>query len=573
MFIKKRYLAILFIFLGVLLSFSVNAEEITDFDVSIKINEDAVIEVVEKISYDFGNEEKHGMYRDVLYKYKARGGNFNLRISDISATDPDGNPYNFEVSNQGDYKRIKIGDADAFVSGVKNYVISYKVDRAINYFIDYDELYWNVTGHEWNVPIKQEKAKIILPQELNEKSIQTECFAGPDGSVDKCISSRYEYSSKDTVKSITFTNDKLNSGEGLTVVIGMPKEIIIKPPAFSLILEIIKDNWILVLPIFTFIILFYLWRTKGRDPAGRGTIVAQFDAPDNLSPAQVGAIIDERADKKDISAEIVGLAVLGYLKINRIPDKGILKSDDYELEKLKAGHDLKNEFQRQLLDALFKGGDTIVKLSSLKNKFYKDLNKIIKEIYIDTVNKGYFSKNPNKVRGVYITMGIVFLFAAWLLGSIFGLFGIISFILSGVIVIIFSFFMPAKTRKGVSAREHILGLKQYLQVAEKDRIEFHNAPEKNPRIFEKLLPFAMVLNVEKAWAGQFKDLYNQAPDWYSDPSGRAFSALALTDSLSGFSTKTNTALASSPSSASSGGSGFSGGGSGGGFGGGGGGSW
>ena len=134
--------------------------------------------------------------------------------------------------------------------------------------------------------------------------------------------------------------------------------------------------------------------------------------------------------------------------------------------------------------------------------------------------------------------------------------------------------MPAKTRQGALAKEHILGLKRYLTVAEKDRIEFHNAPEKNPEHFEKLLPYAMVLGVEQEWAKQFAGIYNQQPNWYDDSSGKYFTAFALTDSLNNFQAKADTTLASRPSSASSCGSGFGGVGfSGGGFGGGGGGSW
>jgi len=109
-----------------------------------------------------------------------------------------------------------------------------------------------------------------------------------------------------------------------------------------------------------------------------------------------------------------------------------------------------------------------------------------------------------------------------------------------------------------------------LEVAEKDRINFHNAPEKNPELFEKLLPYAMVFGVEKRWSKQFDGIYNKRPDWYSDPSGRVFTALILTDSLNSFRTVASSTMASK---AGSGGSGFSGGGVGGGFGGGGGGSW
>ena len=143
--------------------------------------------------------------------------------------------------------------------------------------------------------------------------------------------------------------------------------------------------------------------------------------------------------------------------------------------------------------------------------------------------------------------------------------------------------MPAKTRQGVLAYEHILGLKMYLSVAEKDRLDFHNSPKnltptvknmptKTAAHFENLLPYAMALGVHKEWSEQFKDIYQQSTNWYSDGTGSHFTSIALANNLIDFSASANTAIASTPSSASGGGSGFSGGG-GGGFGGGGGGSW
>ena len=546
-------------------------QTIDDFTVKILINSDASLHITESIIYNFGDDLKHGIFRDIPVNYKVKGGKYSLKMSDIGVVDPIGQAYEFEVLSKGDYKSIKIGNANDYVTGRKKYIISYRVDRALNFFDDHDELYWNVTGDSWEVDIKQARAEVYLPTPMPEDNIDTACYAGVVASSDKCISQRYSYARENFVNSISFTNDKISAGEGMTVVVGMPKGIITKPSLMLQIWNVFKDNIILALPILVFIFLFYLWRTRGRDPKGRGTIIAQFDAPDDLSPAEVGTIFDETAHNKDISAEIIYLAVQGYLKIEKIAKTGILKGSDYKLKKLKSEADLKNEFSKELMLALFKSKEEI-RLSELKNKFYKDLKKITKAIYASTVVKGYFPVSPNKVRGTYTAIGVVLLVFGWFLGPIFGGFGLAGILASGGLVIIFGMIMPVKTRKGVLAKEYILGLKKYLEVAEKDRIKFHNAPSKNPKIFEKLLPFAMVLGVEKEWAGQFVDIYNQAPSWYADPSGGHFSALALTNGLSAFSAKTNTTLASSPSSAAGGGSGFSGG-SGGGFGGGGGGSW
>jgi len=571
---KKLYF-ILIIILGLLIASPILAsEKIDNFLVTIRINQDSFINVSEEIVYNFGSEQRHGIFRDIPIKYQARGGNYNLRISDITVTDNQGKPYNFSVSSKGKYKSIKIGDADEFVTGSKTYVINYQIKRAINFFNDYDELYWNATGDEWTVPIEQSKAIVYLPQSVAADEVKKECFAGAYGSNYPCKISRLNYLAAGIAQSVEFQHSGLAQEQGLTVVVGWPKGLVDKPSTFSMIMETLRDNWILFLPVITLIILFYFWYTRGRDPAGRKTIIAQFEAPDNLTPAEVGTIIDETAHKRDISAEIINLAIKGYLKIIRLEKQGLLKSTDYQLDKLKGSDDLKNGFERKLLDSLFTKDKKTIKLSDLKEKFYKDLEEIKKKIYQSIVDKDYFPKSPKKIRGIYLGIGIAILILSWFTGPIFDWLGVISMAISGILIITFSFFMPAKTRKGTLAKEHILGLKEYLRVAEKDRFNFHNAPEKNPQLFEKLLPYAMVLGVEKAWAKQFEGIYNQQPSWYNDSSGRYFSSFALANSLGGFQAKATTTLASRPSSAASGGSGFSGGGfSGGGFGGGSGGSW
>lgn len=559
-------------------AFAQQQEKIDNFDVTININADAIIRVREFIRYDFDGLQRHGIFRDIPIKYAARGGNFSLRISDISVNDENGNEYKFSVSYPGNNVEIKIGDPDILVSGQKIYVINYTINRAINYFSDHDELYWNATGNEWPVPIEKSSAQIILPSPILKQELQAACFAGAFGSQTPCASIDYIYNADGLVSAINFNQPSaLGAGQGLTIVAGWPKGIVAKPSVLQNIFDIIKDNLILVLPLITLIVMFYLWWTRGRDPKGRGTIYAQYDAPDNLTPVETGTLIDEKVDTKDISSEIIYLATKGYLKITRTENKGIIfKSEDYLLEKLKDQADLPS-FDKQIMDGLFQHGDhQKIKLSELKNAFYKQIKEINDKVYDSLVAKGYFPKSPAEVKYKYFLIVSIALFAIFLVSVLaaLGNINLIALAISAFIVIIFGFYMPVKTKKGVDTKENILGLKEYLEVAEKDRIKFHNAPEKNPEHFEKLLPYAMVLGVEKEWAEKFKDIYNQPPSWYSDPSGGTFNSLILISSLNNFNHSANAALFTAPHSAASGGSGFGGGGfSGGGFGGGGGGSW
>lgn len=559
---KKIFLLSLFLVFVFLPAKTWAAERITSFDLEFRINKDSSVDVTEKIEYDFDNLQKHGIYRNIPVKYKARGGNYSLRLSEISVTDEDGLPYTFSESFSGDDVVLKIGDANFFVTGKKTYVIKYKVKRALNFFDDHDEFYWNAIGSEWDVEIDNVRAKVILPDGV--ESVRSDCFVGHIGSVERCS----HLQDKNT---ISFSSRNLLPNEVVTVVVGFAKGTVIEPTQREKIMETIRDNWILGAPLITLLIMLYLWKSQGKDPKGRGTIIAQFSVPDNLSPLEVGTLVDEMTQDKDLSAQIISLAVRGYLRIKRIETGALIfKGKDYELTKLKDEFDLKEGFDREIMEGIFEGGkaETIVKMSSLKNKFYENASRAAKSVYLSLVKKGYFPKNPNSIRSFYLMGGFAIFFVGIISGGILGGLAVISLCISGFVVIGFSFLMPKKTQKGVLAWEHVLGLKLYMSVAEKDRMEFHNAPNKNPKHFEELLPYAMVLGVTKQWAEQFKDIYVQEPDWYSSGVVGGFVVTDFANDLGGFCTTTK----SVSSLASSGGSGFSGGG-GGGFGGGGGGSW
>ncbi len=549
-------------------------EQIQSFRTRIQVEQNASLKVKETIVYDFGNAQKHGIYRDIPYKYKARGGNYNLRLTNFSVTDAKGNPWPFVVSNQGKSKRIKIGNVDTFVSGKKTYIISYTVSRAINYFGGYDELYWNSTGNGWQVPILQSESEIILPGPVvDEQELKVACFAGSLGSSQACSSKTVQNST-----SVKFSQNQLSAFQGLTIVVGFPKGLVRQPTFWENFLETARDNWVLVLPFLTLIFLFYWWRSRGRDPSV-ATIVPQYEALDNLSPIEIGTIVDEKADNQDVSAEIIYLATQGYIKITRL-EKNILffNTVDYQLDLIKDPPEFKEEFKNILVKGLFKDGKKSVKFSDLKTNFFESLKDIKDEVYKSVTQKGYFLENPQRTRRNYFASGLLIIVIGIILGAgVNQLFLALGLALSGLLFLAFSFFMPVKTKKGAEGKAHILGLKMYLSVAEKERLKFHNAPEKNPERFEKFLPYAIALRVEKQWAKQFEGIYVNPPSWYEGGYRGGFSAVILASSLNSFSQSANANMAarsSGNSGAWGGGSGFSGGGfSGGGFGGGGGGSW
>lgn len=570
---KKLFLLILCAAFVLWPSFQASAQEekIDSFKTIIDVQKDGSFTVTEEIVYDFGvgEEDHHGIYRTIPYQYSRRGNSYNLRLEVKSVTNSDGADYNYTTRQSGGRMEVKIGDANALVSGKKTYVIKYRVWRGLNYFEDHDELYWNTSGNEWPVQIMFHEAEVRLPKEARN-GLMAECFTGELGS------QAQDCSMMKTNEGYYFSaNNPLAPDEGMTVVVGWNSGVIAKPGLARSIYWFVLDNWGLLLPLPTLILLIWLWRRYGKDEPGQGTIIARYAPPEGLNPAEVGTAVDGHPHMKDLSATIIDLARQGYLKIKYIEKKRFFgKERDYELIKLKPADSLEKEFDREFMEALF-GGKESVKISSLKNKFYKKLPKLSGILIDKMMEKKYFTRKPANTKGIYISIGIGVIILGAFVGVLFGsLASGAGVVLCGVMIAVSSVFMVKRTRQGSIIREEILGFRDFLKVTETDRLKFHNAPAKNPEMFEEFLAYAMVLGVEKEWAEQFKDIYTSSPEWY-EGDGHAFTTAYFVSSLSGMNTSARSAMAARPGGgAGSGSSGFSGGGfSGGGFGGGGGGSW
>lgn len=544
----------------------------------ITIMESGKIHVVETIKADFTRDSHRGIFREIPISYTNEFGNpFNLRLNLISVTDENGNPHPIAENgkNWGEYY-IKIGNASVWRNDIATYVITYEIDRAIGYFEDHDELYWNPYTY-WEVPVLSSSVTVHLPENTDTSKMRAACYTGSYGSVD-------EQCSAQVLDDKTFqyqTTDVSYAGDAFTIVAGWPSGIISKPSLFAQVWWFIFDNWSLLIPIIAFLFLYWKWHTTGRDPK-TDTIIPRYRPPEGLTPTEVGTIIDEKVDLHDITSVVITYAVKGYLKIHELKTKKLFFFDDldYELEIVKDYTTIKDlqSHEKKILDSIF-GSKKKVKVSSLKYKFYKHIKSIKKEIYSNLVKGKYFTRNPEKVRTTYVTIGIVIIsLTVTFSGPAFVLLGLTTIFAigaTGALFIVFGKIMPRKTLKGAKTYAEIRGLEEYIRTAEKDRIKFQ---EDQNIFFEKLLPYAMVLGLGEKWAGAFKDLYKKPPNWFAGDDMSAFNTYYLVNRLNNFSDHAQTAFAASPrssggSSSWSGGSGFSGGFSGGGFGGGGGGGW
>ncbi|TMG63302.1 MAG: DUF2207 domain-containing protein [Chloroflexi bacterium] len=554
---------------------SASADEgwvILRFASDITIQNDASLHIVEAIDVDFGAQQKHGIFRNIPVRY--RWDDTHLRVYRLevrSVTDAAEKPIRFALSDSGGDKVIKIGDPDRTVSGRQTYRITYDVSGAMNAFVDHDELFWNVNGGSWDVRAQAVTATVHAPAALQRVT----CYQGPAGSDEACRATT-------NAGGADFAATRPFPPRGqLTIVAAVAKGVIAEPAPI-----IARDNnnvpgyfepkplW-LALAAFALVaglaLLYWRWYTAGRDPGHGRTIVPEYEPPDKIRPAQLGLILDESADTKDVTATIVDLAVRGYLTITEQPEQWIFGKKDWTLHATGKGRVGLLPYEGTVYDGLFKDG-TDVKISELRTHFVTSLRSAESELYRDSAARKWFATRPDRVRQGYAGLSVLVIIAgavvAWLLGRTLGagLVGV-AVIVVGFVALGIARIMPAKTAAGADLHRRTLGFGRYMEVAETERQRF--AEREN--IFSDYLPYAIVFGCVDRWARAFKDIdmSKQTASWYigSGP----FNAGVLSSSLQGFSSNLGSAIAATPGS--SGGSGFSGGGAGGGGGGGGGGSW
>jgi uncharacterized membrane protein len=541
---------------------------IQSFDAAIEINQDGSI-VVEEVIVPRFSGSWNGIFRTIPVQYRTpQGLNYTLRLEVQSVTDDEGRELKYENSRERHYRKLKIwvpGAADA----TKTVKLRYRVANALRFFDEHDELYWNVTGDEWEVPIEAAAVVVRLPEGVS--GIRATAFRGAYGSTEQ---SAVRIVENDV--SVTATSG-LGMREGLTLVVGWNPGIVHRPTAVEKTADLVYSNLPLAIPPIIFFLMWRLWRARGRDPE-LAPIATQYEPPAQMTPAELGTLIDGKPDMRDITASIVDLAVRGYLHITETKDDhlfGLYSTKDYTfaVKKPRSEWTSLKAHERDLLDAMFGSVDSVA-LSHLKNKFYKHLPGLKNELYGILVNGGYYTGRPDRVRLAYTVGGVLLGFLLAVLGAILmtGLgmqpaSAIVAGILSGIVVVVFGWFMPSRTVRGTRELEKVLGFQEFLSRVEGERLE---RMVKTPEMFEKFLPYAMALGVEDNWAKAFEGIYTTPPNWYTGPGGvHTFRPSTFASNLGVMSTAAASTMASAPRS--SGGSGFRGGSSGGGFGGGGGG--
>ena len=563
------------------------------FDAQYYLDQDdsghATTRVVETLVADFPDYDQN---RGIIRALPLTDQDYDLDVHMVSITDENGTAVPYERDDYDGFAEFALG-TDDFVHGRTTYVIEYTMANTIRNFSDTadDEFYWDVNGTGW----AQSFGKVSVAVHVGAKlaaalSGNASCYAGGYGDTTECDIVR---SGDDYAASAT----DLGPYSTLTVSIGFANHTVAQP-------QLPRDSWIVTLApklllgleallvALAAVIRGFFWR----DARGRGIIVAQYEPPQE-GDLLLDANIVGRQDS-GLQAQLVDFAVRGIIKvIDREPHgaAGMGKSR-FAIELVSTGAAKTRELK--VLEILFgkdlKPGKQVTP-GKLSASIGASLYGLPAKTAAEALKEGYRAEVKAHTPKWLLRVS-VFTILAFLAATVWGF---VNDVLSGAVIwpllgaiglaVVLGVVLTKPkllTEQGADARDYLLGMREYLTIAEEARLRVLQSPDGAQRIDvtdtqavvklnERLLGYAVLWGVEDKWAEHLRAAYPEgtSPDWFE---GASFNASVLNSFTRTSVSSVRPIVATSTSGgggswSSSGGSSFSGGSSGGGFSGGGGG--
>jgi uncharacterized membrane protein YgcG len=537
-------------------------------------------------------DQNRGIVRDIPTDY----GRVDTGVDIRSVTDEAGQAVPYEESRWSDYAgdeyvSLALG-TDEFVHGRTTYVIEWTAHDVIGTFDTGQEFYWDVNGTGWAQPFGEVSAALVLSPELRAATTgDTACFFGYDSSTERC-------DIRMTEEGVEIVPLALGGYQNVSMVVGF------EPGTFREGTPVDKTWPFVVLPWVLLGVLaaagltaVALRRFLWRHAPGRGIIVPEYEGPEELGVMSAAALLGRPA--AGFPAQLVKLAVDDIVHLVEDPEEREHRRFRLDLlDRSAAVHAPDDRALRKLFEKKTKDGASLV--LDRKNRRLGDRVASLTAQAKGSLRPAFLSRGERSpLRRVIFWPALAVLVGAILLAVLCGIEDVGSTLLSitvpvaivgSLIVMGFSGKPERRTEKGTAAYEQLLGLRDYLQLAEADRLRVLQSPEgavrtridpSNPaavvKLYERLLPWAIVWGVEKQWAAELAAHYGETtPPSSSLQFSSGFSSLAslgTTFAASSFATTppVSSSSGSGGSSSSSGfssGGGFSGGGGGGGGGGG-----
>ena len=568
-----------FVFMGAPAQAAVDDLTIKDYVVDFQLGRDedgrSTLKTTETITAEFPEtDQNHGLERFIPKSYD--GHKTSLKIESVKR--PDGSKWKYEDSTSSDNLVLRIGDPDKYLHGTHTFVITYTQRDVTRYFgnTNRDEFYWDTNGNDWRVPIERLAVSLTVDKGLmSQFSGDNACYIGSFRSSDSC-----QLEQKQNV--FTVTASDLDRGENVTVALGF------EPRTFGeyqkSLGDVLVELWLIALLVFGLIaiipivwlsVMYQRWKNRKNQ---LGTIVPEYLPPADASVATSASLVSN--PRASFTAQLLDLAVRHYIKIYEVKEKSLFRAAEYELEIIRSIKYLREE-EQEILNDIFTStavGSRLA-LKDLKNNYTIGKKTLDNESKLNTLLENTYDIRhvDPYVRDRFYSAG------KWLLVPSVLLLNPVFFVAS-MLAFGFGHSIRPLTDKGLDLYRYLEGLKLYIKVAEAERIKMLQSPQGAAKVgepidandtrqliklYEKVLPYAVLFGQEKEWNKRIGSLYESAgdqPDWYGG--NTAFNAIAFSSAMSSFSSAAATSSASSSTSGGSGGGGFSGGGGGGGGGGG-----
>lgn len=543
------------------------AYEVLSHNVDMEVFEDGTIQVKETLSLHF-TERRHGIIVSIPKVYNMTFDingqtyyrKYNFPVTNIKVL----SGHNYSVEDYTNGEEIQIGSSSYYADENEIYKWQYTIHTRDLKLDGLQMVFMNIIDDfAWGTDTLSCDFTIKMPKSFDSSKMY---FATPDGMFSG-TGKKGDFSVNVDGNTISgYYHGTIADSEGLTV------QIILDDSYFKFANTNIPGIISAVIAVLAAVASSFVFLKYGKDDEIVRTV--EFHAPEGVTSAEVGMIIDEEANVNDVVSLIIDWGRRGYLTIEET-ETSLLVTKVKE-----ADGDFKG-YERNLFNALFKKKDT-VSIDSLRDSFYSKIDNCRNELnkYFDTKGRKLVTDDSvisqifmtilaalpavlatlicykmyyfHIVESIFmaVTEFFLILFGTILLNYIVKkkyimklwlkillilltiiFYGAASLILLSVfdncevnnayllvviaveiLIVIETGFMKKRTKYGNEMLGRILGFKEFIRVAEEDRLKA--LVEENPMYFYDVLPFAYALGLTNVWNDHFKNIEIGECGWY-----------------------------------------------------------
>ena len=571
---KKFLMTLSVIFMMFLLNAgSLIAEAIKKYDVSIQINKNGTLTVNEVIDYEFDNDLRHGIYRDIPLRSKKSGTDIYKSHVKMNSVKRNGEPENYTSDTSYEGVSYRVGSADRYVdSGINKYEFNYTIYNAVFEKDGIYQVYFNPIGQFWNVPIESADVSISFENNVpvGENEVQQlEVYTGEYGETGK----NYTIVQKSGIIKIK-TNEVLEPRNGLSFRLNLKTDKI--SPTWLDKLEVLyyADPLVIAGPVIILMLAIYgfvTWFLFGRDPAGKA-VIPEFNIPKDISPMYAAYIKGVRDPKEMLTIGMLSLLSKDYVTAEDKEGNG--KNVKYRLVKDTERNPELSPEEKALLCVLSDDEKNIFKneqglydaakkiLGTLETRYNKKIyidNNLFKYpfilgiIMVFIIGMGIQNIAGSIIDGMGFIIPIIIIFFSSLtivlsilkrafsqntllsmlirlmvvmcLGIMTQMTGFIITVIIFIMYSIYSKLIGKYTNEGIRHKEYLEGMKMYIKTAEANQIMKFNDVDELVGYFKGILPYAVALGVKneaiKLMQKTIK-LYNFDENTYYDINRRVY---------------------------------------------------